>query len=237
MHWESHHIALEARLVRTLLPNLSICSCWCDSLSLPLHSLLLLLSVSRTSFHYIPLYLNVITKKFTITGKSCLLWGIDLWRHFIVMNGNFCIEFHAVVFKLSHLSTSFTYLCVCCALHSHEFHLKTDGKMWSCSATILPRVNVRARRCVRVGKNRFVALAVGEASKKRFPAFLVAKMVTFALLALLFPYLQICSWFTFLLCSGLLFGCSLFATLLQSPCLFTHFLVICLLFLLLLYLQ
>ena len=122
-HWESHHIASEAWLLWTHLPSFSTCSCWCYSLLLPLHSLLLLLSVSSISFHFIPLYLNIITRKFTLTEKSCLLL-----RHRPVVAFH-CNEWKPLYWILwscfqvfSYLSTSCTYQCACCALGSHEFH-------------------------------------------------------------------------------------------------------------------
>ena len=65
----------------------------------------------------------------------------------------FVLNFMELFQVLLYLLPSWTYQCVCCALRNHEFHLKNDGRRCSCSATILPRANVHAHRCGRVGKN------------------------------------------------------------------------------------
>ena len=77
----------------------STCSWQCFCVLLSLQSLLLLFSISNITFLLIPLYLNIITSKFTVPEKSCSLLRQGLYYHFIVVNGNLCLKFFGVVFK------------------------------------------------------------------------------------------------------------------------------------------
>ena len=57
------------------------------------------MSVSKIIFHSIPPYLNSKSRMFILTETFHYIWGVGLWWHFMVMNGNLCIECYWVVFK------------------------------------------------------------------------------------------------------------------------------------------